>query len=177
MAMNKQCAFWDCIESIQAGHVFCYDHYQDLLDGLIDECPDCHRAKHNQYDVCLDCYNNRSSGRSRRPERYSPEHSPAWAKEDANADQFFVYILRLNGGNFYAGQTRELRERLSEHKDGRVKSTARKNPKLVWFTTLPTREDATAMEVELKKLVDINPREIRRMFIGFRDLVQELGYS
>ncbi len=33
------------------------------------------------------------------------------------------------------------------------------------------------MEVELKKLIDSNPREVRRMIIGFRDLVRELDYS
>lgn len=73
-----------------------------------------------------------------------------------------------------AGQTRELRERLSEHRDGKVKSTARRNPRLVWFGILPTREAATQMEVELKKLIDSNEREIRRMVIDFQDLVREL---
>ena len=61
--------------------------------------------------------------------------------------------------------------------DGWVASTAKKHPKLVWFATLPTREAATSMEVELKQLVDTNPREIRRMYLGFRDLVQELDYT
>jgi len=29
----------------------------------------------------------------------------------------------------------------------------------------------------MKKLINSNPREIRRMVISFRDLVQELDYS
>ena len=118
MTMNKRCAFWDCDLAIQSDHVFCYDHYQDLLDGEIDECPECRRAKHIQYDVCLDCYNKQPKGKSVKSDRYTPEHSPAWAKGDEDADQFFVYVLKLDGGNFYAGQTRELWERLSEPVDG-----------------------------------------------------------
>ena len=41
----------------------------------------------------------------------------------------------------------------------------------------PKGDAASAMEVGLKKLVDNNPREIRPMYIGFRDLVQELDYN
>ena len=108
---------------------------------------------------------------------YKPEYSEAWDQADATADRFFVYVLKLDGGEFYAGQTRELRERLSEHRDGRAKSTAGRNPKLVWFGIVGTREAATAMEVELKKLVHSNPREIRRMVLSFRDLTSELDFS
>ena len=82
----------------------------------------------------------------------------------------------MDEGKFYAGQTRELRERLSEHRDGQTQSTAVRNPKLVWYGMLPTRDQAAARKVELKKLIDSNPREIRRMVIRFRDLVQELDY-
>jgi len=48
---------------------------------------------------------------------------------------------------------------------------------LVWFGTLPTREAAAAVEVEFKKLIDSNPREVRRMVLRFKDLVQELDYT
>jgi len=160
--------------------MFCYDHYQKLLEGLINECPDCKRAKDVQYDVCRDCYNSppRSPGaKTTSTRRYQPEHSEAWEKGDAAADRFFIYILKLDGGDFYAGQTRELREGLSEHRDGRVKSTSGKHPKLVWFSMMPTREEATSMEVELKKLVDSNPREIRRMYLSFQDLVRGLDFN
>jgi predicted GIY-YIG superfamily endonuclease len=137
-----------------------------------------------QYDVCLDCRND-----GRRPPAkteshgqhsgswYKPEYSPSWEARDADANVFYVYLLKLDGGRFYAGQTRELRERLSEHRDSHVTSTAGQNPKLVWFGILPSRESATSTEVEIKKLIDSNPREIRRMVIGFKDLVGELDYN
>lgn len=182
---QKRCLFWNCSVPIRADHIFCYDHYEDLQDGLIDECPDCNRAKDVEYNVCRDCYNSSRTQQSRsRPSSsatprsqnrwYKPEYSPAWEKGDATANDFYVYILKLDGGKFYAGQTRELRERLSEHRDGGVQTTRGKNPKLAWFGILPTREAVTTTEVELKKLVDSNPREIRRMIIKFRDLVGEL---
>ena len=47
----------------------------------------------------------------------------------------------------------------------------------MWFVVLSTREAVTAAEVELKELIDANPREIRRMIIKFKDLVRELDYS
>ncbi len=187
----NRCLFWDCDTPIRADHILCYDHFGDLQDGLIDECPGCGLAKDVQYEVCLDCYRagerkpkpTRATAKTRQTKKaastntwYRQEYSPAWEAGDATASQFFVYILKLDGGGFYPGQTRELRERLSEHRDGRVKTTAGKHPKLQWFGILPTREAATSVEVELKKLVDSNPRQVRRMVIGFKDLVEELDY-
>ncbi len=163
----------------------CYEHYQDHQEGLIDECPDCGRAKDVRYPECLECYRGQSPGKpgtrgrgqTGEAGKYRREYSPAWDEGDAEASVFYVYILKLEGGNYYPGQTRELRERLSEHRDGKVKSTKGKNPKLVWFGGVPTREDATSIEVVLKRLVDRNPRAIRRMVIGFKDFVNELDYS
>ena len=66
---------------------------------------------------------------------------------------------------------------MSEHRDGLVQSTARKDPKLVWFAALPSRDAAPFTEVELKKLIDANPREIRRMAVGFSDMVRELDFD
>ena len=49
------CLFWDCDIPIRADHFFCYNHYLDLQDGLINKCPDCGRAKSTEYEVCFDC--------------------------------------------------------------------------------------------------------------------------
>jgi len=85
-----------------------------------------------------------------------------------------VYILKLDNGDFYVGHTRELRERLSEHRDQKVASTAGCNPKLQYFEVLSTREAAKEREAELKRLEDSNPRQIRRMIIAFADLIREI---
>ena len=179
------CLFWDCGIPIRSEHVFCYKHFQNFQEGLIDECPGCGQAKDTQYQVCLECHRNAPpqpasttpSAITHNYRWYKPEYSPSWEPGDATADRFFVYILKLDGGRFYAGQTRELRERLSEHRDGRTKSTAGGNPKLVWFEIVDSRDAAAAIEVELKKLIDSNPREVRRMVLSFRDLVQELDFG
>ena len=181
---QKQCLFWNCQKQINPDHYLCYEHYTDFRDGLVDECPDCHLAKLVDYDLCLDCFRAAKNTTGRRIDLpktgntwYKREYSPAWAKGDATAKEFYVYILKLDDSSYYAGQTRELRERLSEHRDGKTASTKGRNPKLVWFATLPTREAATEAEVHLKRLVDQNPREIRRMIIKFSDLVGELEDS
>ena len=60
--------------------------------------------------------------------------------------------------------------------DGKVASTKGFSPRLQYFEILPTREAAEIRETELKKFVGSNPRQIRRMILGFRDLVSELNY-
>lgn len=182
---GSRCAYWDCGRPIEAGHFLCREHFEDMRDGFIDQCPICNRFKDAQYNLCLDCYHGRSVFPRQPqtqedlipPKRYEREHSPAWASGDATTNTFFVYILKLDGGNFYAGQTRELRERLQEHKDGKVATTRGRHPKLQWFGTTLTRETATAVESELKKLVDTNPRQIRRMIIQFKDWVKEMEFD
>ena len=183
---QKQCLFWNCNANISPDHFMCLTHYAALQEGKVDECPGCNRAKDTQYELCLDCRNNRSRQRqdeirfSTSNRWYSKEYSPEWDKRDATATEFFVYILKMDGGRFYVGQTRELRERISEHRDGNTKSTAGKNPKLVWFAQMPSSDAATTREVELKKLVDCNPRNppnARRMVVRFQDLIREVDYD
>ena len=119
-----------------------------------------------------------NSGKTRaRYDRYKEEHSDSWSAGDADASEFYIYVLKLNDGTFYAGQTREIRERLMEHRDGTTKTTAGKDPKLVWFSTVSTRKQATELEVMIKKICDRNPREIRRWILKFQDLVDELDFS
>jgi predicted GIY-YIG superfamily endonuclease len=65
---------------------------------------------------------------------------------------FFVYMLRCRGGSFYVGHTDELERRLAQHQDGSCGGhTAGKRPvRLVWFAEVPTREEALALEFQLK---------------------------
>ena len=174
---GKACKFWDCHKRVRRGHVYCYDHYQAFQNGDVDECPGCGRAKSSSYSTCLNCKPTEPAKPTKSRKTYRREHSDAWDAKDAEADEFYVYVLKLDDGSFYAGQTREIRERLMEHRDGTTKSTAGRSPKLVWFSTVSTREQATGLEVQLKKLCDQNPREIRRWVRRFQDLVEELDFS
>ena len=176
----KICGFWACSQVIRSDHFLCYDHYLAYQEDSIDECPSCGQFKESQYELCLDC-KNRTQARTARegstPYQTWREPSPAWEAGDAEASHFFTYILKLDDGQFYAGQTRDLRARLMEHRDGKVKTTLGKHPKLQWFVTLPSRKDAGRTEAELKKLIDRNPREVRKLIIAFRDLYGELEFD
>ena len=112
-----------------------------------------------------------------RPSQYIPRPSKAWRRNDETARSFYVYILKLDVGAFYVGQTRELRERMLEHRDGRTQSTAGRNPKLQYFEILSSRESAMTREVEIKAAVKGNNREILRMVTSFHDLVNELDFG
>ena len=161
---TKTCAYWSCCQEVKGRNYLCRDHYEDLQDKIIDKCPVCGRYKNEEYELCLEC----------KKQKYKVEHSKAWDKADEGADHFFAYILKLDDGFFYVGQTRELRERMSEHRDGKEPSTAGRDPQLQYFEVLSTRESAEQREVELKKIKDTNPRQIRRMIITFQDLLREV---
>ena len=185
--LAEKCAFCECDIAIDPQYDLCIRHNRARQRGTIDKCPRCWRFKGKRYQLCSFCNSAKAAGEPVAPEkvskggrdqrRYQLESSPVWEAGDADARSFHVYVLKLEGGEFYAGQTRELRERLSEHRDGRTQSTAGRKPKLVWFTEVSSRKDAAELEVELKKAIDRNPRIIRRLITDFHDLVRELDFD
>ena len=133
---GKTCAYQDCDQSILGWFELCQQHNAAKRSGIIDQCSDCGQDKDSRYPNCRDCNakiqnTTPKSTSDKRGSKYELEQNPAWDKGDADAEEFFVYILKLSDGKFYAGQTREIRERLGEHRDGKTKSTAEKDPKLV----------------------------------------------
>ena len=98
---------------------------------------------------------------------------------DKDADRFFVYILLLNNGEYYVGQTREIHERLHEHRNNQTLSTKGKEPKLQWFTTVQTRSEAADLEVDLQQRVSnaTGRREINRLIVEFKQLSDQLDYT
>ena len=158
-----------CGVEIASEYKLCYKHYKEAqqIKKQTDpnKCPKCDNNKSPQYDLCISCANLANKGMTSGQIR------------EAIAEHFYVYILKLNDGKFYVGQTRELRERLLEHKDGLVKSTVNTNPKMVWFTTVNSRESAERAENRLKQINKRDPREIRRMVINFKAMVMELDFE
>ncbi len=175
MAASEQrgCFFWDCDLPIPKTHFLCAKHYKEYRDGLLDKCLQCNRWKPEEHAFCEECEEDWED----LDLKDVRGHSNPWESSDADAMGFFVYILKLTGGGFYAGQTRELRERLSEHRDGRVKTTAGKDPKLVWFTVVPTREEALDTESHIRRICSNNPREIRRWVVELKSLISEFDFS
>lgn len=98
---------------------------------------------------------------------------------DKEADRFFVYVLLMKDGQYYIGQTREILERLHEHRNNMSASTKGSEPKFQWFTTVPTRNDAADLEELLQKLNSdpVGRREINRLVVDFKNLVAELDYE
>ena len=166
------CRFWNCTRRIKYGHFLCPEHFEGWDDGFIDKCPKCGRYKDIDYDECLNCYNNKSKPQS--TNEYRVEHSKAWEKRDKKTGKFFVYILKDRKGRFYVGQTRDLRERLSEHKDGKTRSTAGRKMDLQYIEEKGNRNEAALREVELKKLVDSDERKVRKMIIEYQDRIREI---
>ena len=203
---GKTCSYQDCEAGIPPWFSLCRSHNEAKTKGEIDECPGCRQYKPIHYPLCRQCntrgksytsdlddsarasVNDRAARRktvvreapqATRQTAYRVESNPVWTNADntMGANLFYVYILKLSDATFYAGHTREIRERISEHRDGKTTATAGKNPKLVWFTTTPTREEAATLEAELKEIITNNEREIRRKITWFRDLLREVDQT
>lgn len=64
---------------------------------------------------------------------------------------FFTYILECADRKRYYGHTSDLRRRLDDHDNGRVRFTAPRRPiRLVWFRLYATRGEARKRERMLK---------------------------
>ena len=178
MTTPSQCQFWNCDQTIHKDHFLCGEHYRQFTDGSINKCPSCGIYKAIRFDVCYNCYRQPTAAQaSARPDaaRRGDQELPA----DQKANEFFVYILNLDGGEYYVGHTRELHERLLEHRNNMSASTKGRNPKLVWFTTAPTRDEAASLEQYLQQLNSgpTGRREINRWVVQFKQLVDELDFS
>ena len=182
---GRKCAFQECgLQTSDPDHPLCRHHYYQAQQGTISKCSRCTTFKPARLPLCNNCFvagpqrgttKQQPSSTKSASNSYQLETSPAWERADSNASYFCTYILRLDNGEFYVGQTRELPERLSEHRDGKVNTTRGKAPELVWFTELPSRNEATKLEAELKQIRDKDERSIRRMIIRFQGLVRELA--
>ena len=63
---------------------------------------------------------------------------------------YYVYILLLINGDLYKGSSIDLKRRMQEHKQGKVKSTNRKKPTLIYYEAYLLESDARRREGFLK---------------------------
>jgi predicted GIY-YIG superfamily endonuclease len=65
---------------------------------------------------------------------------------------FYAYLLRCADGSYYAGHTDNLEQRIAQHQAGALGGyTARRRPVvLLWSDAFQTRDDAFAVERQLK---------------------------
>ena len=65
---------------------------------------------------------------------------------------YYVYILKLNNGSYYVGFSDNLKQRISEHKRGIVKTTQKLLPAtLVHYSAFKNRFKALKFERYLKE--------------------------
>jgi predicted GIY-YIG superfamily endonuclease len=64
---------------------------------------------------------------------------------------FYVYVLRCRDKTYYCGHTDNLELRMDQHMQGLIGYTARRKPvELLWFTDFSAREEALAVELQIK---------------------------
>jgi predicted GIY-YIG superfamily endonuclease len=162
--MNKKmCAYVGCKRGVPGFLYLCTEHYKDEQDGLVNKCPECGRYKDAQYELCVECYKKRPNKESNK------------GKIIDSAGRYFVYILKLDNGDYYIGETDSLRERIEEHKDGKTVSTKGRNPVLRYFEIVMGKDVAIKRERELQELNRVNNRAVRKMINEFNDWIHEIA--
>ncbi|NQW23383.1 MAG: GIY-YIG nuclease family protein [SAR202 cluster bacterium] len=163
MVEESHCAKIHCDKPGTYAKPLCYEHWRDFDRFYIHECDRCHRfhemvGEFNEEDepqLCFDC--NRGDAVE------VVAHGPV------EHETRYLYILRLNNGKFYAGQTDDLEMRLREHQDGSSRSTAGKAGKLVWFERwYGNKKELDAEERELNRDAVRAPWSISRMVIEWQ---------
>ena len=103
-----RCRFWSCSEFSQDEESWCREHLVAFRRGLLDNCPECGWGKETRFPTCAGC---RRVSRALHAALHGENEFPV-----APAPRgFHVYVLQLDGGDFLAGYSRDLRVRLMEH--------------------------------------------------------------
>lgn len=80
----------------------------------------------------------------------------------------YVYFLFLKNGKIYTGSTDDLRQRVEDHKKGRVVSTRSRQPQLIGYEAYQEKSDALRRERFLKTT------EGKRLFrMQYRDILKK----
>lgn len=85
----------------------------------------------------------------------------------------YVYFILLHNGDIYKGQTKDLRQRIKDHNDGKVQSTRNLRPfKLIGYEAYTLKSDALRREKYLK-----TTEGIRLLKQQYRDNLNKTGSS
>lgn len=126
MTDSSRCAQVDdghdqCTKPVTYERPLCYQHWKEFDSYVIFECEKCHRFSSDvgdfsyvlgyadAVDWCYECFDRRRRGF---PEADAHNHGPV------EHQVRYLYVLKLDGGVFYVGQTNSLELRLEEHRDG-----------------------------------------------------------
>lgn len=152
------------VEPISYYRPLCYKHWREFDSCMLFECERCHRfdslvGELSDEDLCPDCVQGR--------EITVCAHGPV------EYNDYYLYILKLDNGQFYVGQCNDLEMRLKEHQDCQTPTTRGRNPKLVWFQKWGWgRRELLEREREMQQWVKDSPREVRRMIADWQRLIK-----
>ncbi len=125
--------------------------------------------------TCDDCLQVTSIEMGRGPAwmgSRAPEARPVHAHRELERPLRFIYVLKLEGSEFYVGQTTNLNLRLREHRDGTQSQTKGKDPRLVYFETFRGhRSQVNEVEDDLTHLAQTpeGRRRLMEMVEDFRE--------
>ena len=143
MVGPPKCSKIGCVEAVSYDHPLCELHWQELRESRLSECERCHQfddmllaceAMTEDAGLCAEC----------RQEVKAPDHDHEAAERQCQ----YLYILTLDGGDYYLGQTDDLERQVKGHHYGKFPSTAGRNPQLVWS------EQWVGQSVKLQERVD-----------------------
>lgn len=134
-------------------------HWFDDVESLYDTAQVNHPAQEQYETLCSDCARKRDV--------------PVYAHGPVEHYTRYIYILKLDGGKYYVGQTGDLELRLQEHKDGLTTSTKGNNPRLAYFEERKGNKDELNEEENVLTQLNVrNPRAIRRMVNDWQKLMR-----
>ena len=159
---GRNCARDGCpvTKGISFNKPLCYPHWKDFDAQEIFECERCHWfdelvGEFTEDDLCMECVQR---------ERRGFDPTPLYPHGPVERRIRYLYVLKLDGGNYYVGQTDDLVLRVKEHADDRTASTRGKHPTLVWFEEWVGQRDELNHEEDAMTHTALNrPRALRRM--------------
>lgn len=168
-----KCANVDCFatEGITYSKPLCYRSWRAFDAHDLEECSQCHWFASDP-DIVEDddftCFECRRG-----------QDVPVYAHGPVERYTRYLYILKLNDGSFYVGQTNALQIRIREHSDGvGANATRGKDPKLAWFEKwVGNREQLNEEEDILTQLAIRNPRAIRRLVDDWQRLLKLVNFE
>jgi len=131
-----------------------YDAYKQITVRYKRDIPEL--FKYNAFCIISDGVNNKAGSFFAPYEFYYAWRRIAGLAKDLpvprpGGGEFCVYVLQCSDGSFYKGQTRDLKRRMQEHKDGKVSHTSKHLPvDLIHWEYFYTREEAVKRESDLK---------------------------
>ena len=81
------CKEQSCTEKVRRDHYLCREHWEELQEGVIDECPQCGVYKDAEYRLCIEC-NKEASAVRRKKSKQVEDNQKTRRYDPVRADTF-----------------------------------------------------------------------------------------